>query len=98
MIKNSHSNFEMNTGHINILKHIPKSCNLDLSNTPKNTKHCPEVEKRKNKIKFKCIIYRYLLWYLPTQIPNLDPQGSVLAGELDLWVWVYAGIDIRNFS
>ena len=28
----------------------------------------------------------------PTQIPNLDPQGSLLAGDLDLWVQVYAGI------
>ena len=62
----------MNTGHIDILKYIPKSCNLDLSNTPKNNKHCSEFEKKK--IKFKCIIYRYLPWYLPSQIPNLDPQ------------------------
>ena len=51
MIKDSHSNCEMNTGHINILKHIPKSCNLDLSNAPKNTKHCPEVERKKIKNK-----------------------------------------------
>ena len=35
MIKNSHSNCEMNTWHINTLNHHPESCNLDLSNTHK---------------------------------------------------------------
>ena len=46
---------------------------------------------RKNKF-FNCIVYRYLSWYLPTQIPNLDPQGSMLVGKPDPWVQVYAGI------
>ena len=31
----------MNTGHIDTLKHVPRSCNLDLSNAPKNTKNGP---------------------------------------------------------
>ena len=38
MIKNSDLNCEMNTGCINRLNHVPKSCNLAPSNAPKNTK------------------------------------------------------------
>ena len=41
IIKNSYSNFEMNTGHIDTLKHVPRSCNLDLFNAPKNAKNGP---------------------------------------------------------
>ena len=48
MIKNLHSNCEMNTGHINTLKHPPESCNLDLSNAPKNTKNGPVWVKKLN--------------------------------------------------
>ena len=49
----------------------------------------PEDDK---KIKIKSIIYRYLSWYLLTQILSLDPQGSMLVGEPDPWVQVHAGI------
>ena len=31
----------MNTGHINTIKHVPGSCNLDLSNAPKNARNGP---------------------------------------------------------
>ena len=39
MIKNLYSNLEMNTGHIDTLKNVPRSCDLDLSNAPKNAKN-----------------------------------------------------------
>ena len=41
MIKKLDLNFEMNTGHINTLKHVPESCNLEPSNAPKNAKNSP---------------------------------------------------------
>ena len=42
MIKNSDLNCEINTGQINTLRHVPKICNLDLSNAPKNAKNGDE--------------------------------------------------------
>ena len=48
MIKNSHLNYKMNTGHINMLKHRPESFNLDLSNIPKNSKNGPVWVKKFN--------------------------------------------------
>ena len=41
MIKNSDLICEVNTGCIDTLKHVPESCNLDLSNAPKNAKNGP---------------------------------------------------------
>ena len=41
MIKNSDLSYEVNTKRINTLKHVPKGCNLDLPNAPKNTKNGP---------------------------------------------------------
>ena len=41
MIKNLQSNYEMNTGHVNTIKHSPESCNLGLSNTSKNANNGP---------------------------------------------------------
>ena len=43
-----HLNCEMNTGHINTLKYVPKICNLDLSNAPKNAKNDPVLVKKLN--------------------------------------------------
>ena len=41
MIKNSDLSCEVNTGYIDTLKHVPESCNLDLSNALKNAKNSP---------------------------------------------------------
>ena len=41
MIKKIDLKFEINAEHINTLKHVPKSCNLGLSNAPKNAKNGP---------------------------------------------------------
>ena len=41
MIKISDLNFEVSTGRINTLKHVPKSCNLGLLNALKNAKNGP---------------------------------------------------------
>ena len=45
MIKKSDLNFEMNTGHMNTLKHVPESCNLEPSNAPKNAKNGDVLDK-----------------------------------------------------
>ena len=45
MIKRFDLKFEINTERINTLKHVPKSCNLGLSNAPKNVENGPVLVK-----------------------------------------------------
>ena len=43
-----HLSCEVNTGHISTLEHVPKSCNLYPSNTPKKAKDGPVLVKKLN--------------------------------------------------
>ena len=43
-----HLSCKVNTGHINTLEHVPKSCSLYLSNAFKNTKNGPVLVKKLN--------------------------------------------------
>ena len=43
-----HLKCEMNTGHIDTLKYVPKGYNLGLSNSPKNAKNGPVLVKKLN--------------------------------------------------
>ena len=63
MIKNSDLSCEMNTGHINTLRDIPESCNLDLSNAPKNAKNGPVWVK-------KLDYYRWPMCHIPYFSPS----------------------------
>ena len=57
MIKSLDLNCEVNTGYINKLKHFPESCNLDISNAPKNAKNGLVSVKKLN-----------YYWYFPSCI------------------------------
>ena len=43
-----HLSCEVNTGHIDTLGHVPKSCNLYPSNALKNAKNGPVLVKKLN--------------------------------------------------
>ena len=68
MIQNSDLSCEVNTGCIDTLKHVPESCNLDVSNTLNNAKNGPVWVNKLNYYRWPVSTCDPQVFYLGIQV------------------------------